>query len=402
MNKKRTLSALIYGFSKNFKILLLTGARQVGKTTLLQNCSKSNRKYVTLDTTSDLLLAKNDPNDFLLRYAPPVLIDEIQYAPEIFNYLKILADNSDKRGLVWMSGSQQFNMMKNVSESLAGRVAIMELFPFSIYEREDKAVLQKPFLPSNEIAGELKYKKTDETFEMIWQGAYPDVVGKEPICREAFYDAYIKTYIERDVRQLVNIGSEITFLTFLKVAAARTGQELNLANIAKDSDISPNTAKQWLSILQASGLVYLLRPYFKNTTKRLIKSPKLYFMDTGLAAYLSGWTTPQSLETGASAGAFFETFVISEVIKSYKHNALMPDIYYFRDNNGNEIDLLIHQDGKFYPIEIKKTATPMPADISAFKILGKFENLGQGALICLTEKVQPLSASANAISIWNI
>jgi predicted AAA+ superfamily ATPase len=304
MDKKRTIASFIEGLSENFKILLITGARQVGKTTMLQNCAEQNRKYVTLDTESDLLLAKKDPNEFLIKYAPPVFIDEIQYAPEIFSYLKISVDNSDKRGNIWITGSQVFNMMKGVTESLAGRVAIIELFPFSIYERENKSDLQKPFLPSNKSADCLGYKNTEDTFNIIWQGAFPDVINKDEIYRDTFYKSYVKTYIERDVRQIINITDELSFTTFLRVVAARTGLLLNIYDIAKDVGIASDTAKKWLSILQTSGLIYLLRPYFKNITKRLVKTPKLYFMDTGLAAYLAGWTTAKSLETGISAGAF--------------------------------------------------------------------------------------------------
>jgi predicted AAA+ superfamily ATPase len=212
----------------------------------------------------------------------------------------------------------------------------------------------------------------------------------------------MRTYLERDVRQLVNVGDEIAFMKFLKVIAARTAQELNLSDIAKDVDISTNTAKKWLSVLETSGLVFLLQPYFKNVTKRLIKTPKLYFMDTGLAAYLAGWTTPEALEEGASAGSFFETFAVSEIVKSYRHNGEFPQLYYFRDGKKNEIDLLCHQNGAYYPVEIKKTAQPKATDVGAFKIFSKIDNLGYGTLICLTDEPRPLTDGASAISIWDI
>ncbi|MDR0723738.1 MAG: ATP-binding protein [Endomicrobium sp.] len=402
MYKKRTLTKTLLEYSDSFKVILVTGFRQVGKTTFLKDSAKANRKYVSLDDPQDLLKAKTDPKGFLLTYSPPVIIDEIQYAPEIFKYIKILVDSYDKRGQIWLTGSQQFNMMQGVTESLAGRVVIMNMLGFSIYERFEKGDLQKPFLPTKNLTTKLKYKSPKETFSIIWKGSFPDIIEKNSKERTGFYDSYIKTYLERDVRQIVNVGDEIAFITFLKVIAARTGQELNLTDIAKDVSISVNTAKNWLSILQISGLVFLLQPYFKNVTKRFIKTPKLYFTDTGLASYLAGWTTPESLEVGISSGAFFETFVISEILKSYYHNGITPNFYYYRDSNNNEIDLLIHQDGKFYPIEIKKTSTPKEIDIKSFKVLSEIEEVAYGSLICLTDKPKPLNENVTAISIWDI
>jgi predicted AAA+ superfamily ATPase len=402
MYKERTLKAEIRRISGEFKTLLLTGPRQVGKTTLLKHAAEKGRKYVSLDNPADLHQAKTDPQGFLDIYAPPVIIDEIQYAPELFSYIKMLVDESDERGRIWMTGSQQYNMMEGVTESLAGRVIILDMQGFSIYERAGKGEAQKPFLPSANPLGLLPHKNTLNTFKTIWQGSFPDVINREPKSRKDFYDSYIRTYMERDIRRIVNIGNETSFFTFLKVTAARTGQELNLEDIARNVGIAPSTAKSWLSTLNASGLIYLLRPYFRNTTKRLTKRPKLYFMDTGLASYLAGWTTPESLEVGASAGCFFETFCISEIIKSWQHNDLNPDLYFFRDEKRHEIDLLIHQDGLFYPIEIKKHGTPSLQDIGAFKIFGNLEKLGYGCEICLTGKIQPLGREVQAISIWDI
>ncbi|GHT10589.1 ATPase [Bacteroidia bacterium] len=400
--KKRTLAEEILRLSKTFKVLLINGARQIGKTTLLKHAAEQGRKYVTLDNPADLLLAKTDPKGFLDTYAPPVVIDEIQYAPELFPYIKIMADNSKEKGLVWLTGSQQYNMMQGVTESLAGRVAIIDMLGFSIYETDGKADKQTPFLPSNPPKNILKNRNIAETFKIIWQGAFPAVINLDEKDRHNFYDSYIRTYIERDVRQIVNIGNEVAFITFLKVVAARTAQELNIEDIARNVGVSPTTARSWLSVLKTSGIVYLLQPYFKNITKRLTKTPKLYFLDTGLAAHLAGWTTPEALATGVSAGAFFETFVIAEILKSYWHNGETPQIYFFRDEKGNEIDLLIYRDGRYYPIEIKKHATPYFTDISAFKIFNKIEETVAGCEICLTSKVQPLAPNVMAMSVWNI
>lgn len=399
---ERTLSPDIIRISANDKTLLINGPRQIGKTTLLKHAAEPNRKYVTLDNKADLVLAKTDPKGFLETYAPPVIIDEVQYAEELFPDIKMLVDSSDVRGQIWMTGSQQYNMMKHVTESLAGRVIIIDMLGLSIYEREGLGLKQKPFLPSANPPAMLRHRNAIETFKIIWQGSYPDVIYRDEKSRKDFYDSYIRTYLERDVKQLINIGDEVTFLTFLKVAAARTGQILNMADIAKDIGVSQPTVKNWLSVLKASGIIYFLQPYYKNITKRLIKTPKMYFLDTGLAAYLAGWTTPEALESGISSGAFFETFVISEIIKSYWHNGEQVDLYFFRDEKDNEIDLLIFRDGKFYPIEIKKHATPKRDDISAFKIFEKIEQIGYGCEICLTPDIQPLSPTTNAISIWNI
>jgi len=400
--KIRTLSSYLLRISKKFKILLLDGPRQVGKTTLLKNTQDGNFKYVSLDNPQDLLKAKSDPKGFLEIYSPPCIIDEIQYAPELFPYIKMIADNTDKSGLYWLTGSQQYNLMQGITESLAGRVVITDMFGFSIYEREGKGDKQKPFLPSPEPARILKRRNSNDTFKVIWQGSFPDVVNADSEHWEAFYDSYIRTYIERDVRQIINIGNEVKFITFLKVAAARTGQELNLVNISGDVGIDPKTAEKWLSVLKTSGIVYLLQPYFRNITKRLTKHPKLFFTDTGLAAYLAGWTTPKALETGASAGAFFETFVITEILKSYYHNGKNPKVCFFRDSDKNEIDLLIYQDGKYYPIEIKKHGTPSSNDIRAFKIFAKNEAIGHGCEICLVPELQPLSADVMAMSVWDM
>jgi predicted AAA+ superfamily ATPase len=399
---ERTLSKEIASVSGNFKSILVSGPRQIGKTTLLKHIAEQERKYVTLDNPSDLLLAKTDPRGFLDTYNPPVIIDEIQYAPELFPYIKMLLDNSDQNGSIWMTGSQQYGMMKNVTESLAGRVAIIDMLGFSIYEREDSGMKQNPFLPASTPACILKRKNISDTFKIIWQGSMPDVIQKDEKGRRNFYDSYVRTYLERDVRQLINIGNEIDFITFLKVVAARTGQTLNIEDIARNVGISPSAAKNWLSVLKTSGVIYLLQPYFRNVTKRLTKTPKLYFLDTGLAVHLAGWTTSEALEIGASAGAFFETFVISEILKSYYHNGENASFYFFRDDKGNEIDLLIQKDGRYYPIEIKKHATPNFKDVSAFKIFSKIESPGYGCEICLTPEIQPLSPNANAISVWDM
>jgi predicted AAA+ superfamily ATPase len=397
--KNRTIENAVRSVSKNFKAVLVTGMRRVGKTTLLRRTE--DRRYVTLDNPKDLLFAKTEPELFLKTYRPPLLIDEIQYAPELFRYLKMQMDSAAAKGSVWLTGSQQYSLMQGVSESLAGRLAILNLFGFSIYERANQGLQQKPFLPAAQPASLLAKKSPQETCRLVWQGAYPEITAKDSETWNFFYSSYIKTYLERDVRQIGGVGNELTFMRFLSVAAARTGQELNLTDLARNADIAPNTAKQWLSILETSGIIYLLRPYYKNVTKRLVKRPKLYFTDTGLCAYLTE-STPESLASGPLSGAFFETFVIMEILKSYQHNGLFPALYYYRDSNQVEIDLLIKRNELFHPVEIKKTTNPQKSDIAAFARFAELEKTGYGSLICLTDQARPLTRRANAISIWDI
>jgi len=401
---ERTLTPDIPRASRNFKALLITGPRQVGKTTLLKHIAEKNRKIADLSNEADRDLAQKDPKGFLDIYSPPLFIDEIQYAPGLFSYIRMLVDKSLKNGQIWMTGSQQFELMENVSDSLAGRIAIIELQGLSIYERNSIGLSQKPFLPAARPAMQLKHKNTKNTFKIIWQGAFPEVINKNEKDRRYFYDSYIKTYIERDLRKIINVHDESTFRTFIKVAAARTSMELNMNDIAKDVGVAPNTIKNWMSILRTSGLIFLLHPFSRNVTKRLTKTPKLFFLDTGLAAHLAGWTTPESLEAGISAGAFFETFVIGEILKSYWHNGESPEVYFYRDSDGKEIDLLIFQNNNYYPVEIKKHSTPKLNDIAAFSTFGKIPgiNLGYGCEICLVPDLQPLSPKASAMSIWSI
>ena len=402
MYKPRTIEGKVARVSAAFKVLMLTGMRQVGKTTLLRKQASQKRHYVTLDNPKDLLLAKTEPDFFFQTYPPPVFIDEIQYAPELFPHIKMLVDASERNGSVWLTGSQQFLLMKGVSESLAGRMALLDLLGFSIYERDGLGELQKPFLPSPTPASALKHRDLRATFEIIWKGSFPGVIGLGNDEWATFFGSYVRTYLERDVRQLSKVGDELAFLRFLKVLAARTGQELNLADIARNVEVAPNTAKNWLSILETSGVVYLLQPYFNNPAKRLIKAPKLYFCDTGLCAFLAEWNTPQTLAAGAMSGAFFETFVVTEIIKSHWHSGKKPSLYFYRDNQQVEIDLLIAQDGTLHPVEIKKTGNPTREMVKNFDLRIPGQTMGYGSLICLTDKPRPLTAQANAISIWDI
>jgi hypothetical protein len=400
----RSLGYFFKRADKQFPVLLVTGARQVGKTTFVQNLRDEARTYVTLDDPTLRSLAKEDPALFLQRFRPPVLIDEFQYAPELLPYIKMAVDRSRKPGLFWLTGSQQFLVMKGVSESLAGRVGIVNLLGFSRRELLGKSEETEPFLPTPAAVtrrlkggGALSLKAL---YRAIWRGSYPAIAIDEGVDRDLFYSSYVQTYLQRDVRDLARVGDESAFLRFLRAAAARTGQMLNMADLARDADVAPNTAKNWLSILQASGIVYLLEPWHSNATKRLVKTPKLYFLDTGLCAYLTEWSSPETLEAGAMSGAVFETWAVAEIIKSYLHNGRQAPLYYYRDKDKVEIDLLIVLDGTFHPVEIKKSASPSKHDIRHFsrlKLLGR--RVGPGGLICLSETHLPLSDNATCVPV---
>lgn len=402
MIKERTLKTSLSRATKAFKVILLTGMRQVGKTTLLKSLAGKTREYVTLDDPAERELAKRDPKLFFQQHEPPLIIDEVQYAPELFPYIKMLVDASDKRGQILMTGSQQFVMMQNVTESLAGRVAIFDLMGLSIDERRGNGAKQTPFVPAPKFKTDKAPMPLPQVFECIWRGSFPEAVLGQPKRWATFYKSYLRTYVERDLRQLTKIGDELAFLRFMKIIAARTAQELNITEIARDAEISRITAQKWLSVLVASNIVILLQPYFGNISKRIVKSPKIYFADTGLCAYLCSWSSPKTLADGAMSGAFFETFVFTEIYKSHLHNGLAPFMYFLRDNNQVEIDLLIERDGKLHPIEIKKTANPtkaMTKSFDKFRAAG-IDNLGYGAVVCMTDAIRPLSENAVAFPVW--
>jgi uncharacterized protein len=399
----RTLAASVLRAGNQFPVLLVTGARQVGKTTLLRQVSGPERTYVTLDDPRLLILAKEDPLLFLQRFRPPLLIDEIQYAPELLPIIKMQVDEAGTNGMFWLTGSQQFHLMKGVTESLAGRVAVLNLMGFSRREMIDRAE-DGPFLPDPD-AVDKRLQATaafdlTELYRHIWRGAFPVIALNGAMDRDLFFSSYLQTYIQRDVRDLAKVGDEMAFLRFLRATAARTGQLVNLADLARDADVAPNTAKSWLSILQTSGIVWLLPPWHTNLTKRLVKTPKLYLLDTGLAAYLTEWSSPQTLEAGAMSGAILETWVVTELLKSYLHNGLAAPFYYFRDKDKREIDLLIIRDNIIHPLECKKSASPGKDDIRCFSRLARFGiPIGSGGVICLSPQTLPLTQAAWSIPI---
>lgn len=401
---KRTLGKEVLKLSTFFPVIFIGGPRQVGKTTLFENCESVPRTVVSLDTASVRELAKNDPKSFLDRYPAPVLIDEVQYAPELFPYIKAIVDKGKKGGQYWLTGSQHFHLMKNVTESLAGRVGILTLEGLSQDEKNGFPDVP-PFLPTPEYL-KLKAQTAIKTslpaiYHLIWKGSYPKLYNAEDAFWSVYYDSYIQTYLERDVRALTVVNNELDFLKFMRVLAARTGQELAYSNIADEVGISVPTVKSWLSILVTSGIIYLLQPYYQNITKRIIKSPKIHFMDMGLVCFLLGWNTPETLEAGAMSGNILESYVVSEIIKSYWHNAKRPNIYYYRDKDKREIDILLEENGFLYPIEIKKKSNPDKGDIKSFKVIESVlkQKRGNGAIICMADTHLPLTEQDNIVPI---
>ncbi len=405
---KRTLAKKLKEISKSFPVILLTGPRQVGKTTLFEICASQKMQYVTLDDLDVRDLAQNDPGLFIQTYKTPLIIDEVQYAPQLFSYIKIAVDRERKNGMYWLTGSQKFHLMKGVTESLAGRVAIVDLLGFSNAEIEARENT-KPFIPDvkwiNMARKNIKKpKQLDAIYKQIWRGSFPKVnVDKKELTRQIFYSSYIRTYLQRDVKDILKISDENAFYNFISAVAARTGNLLNYNDLARDVGIDNKTAKSWLSVLETSGLVYVLNSYHNNLSKRLVKTPKIYFLDTGLCAYLTKWTDAKSLQNGAMSGAILETYIFAEILKSYWHNGVEPNFYYYRDADQKEIDLVIETAETLYPIEFKKTATPSKNSSKNFLELKKFnKKIGHGVVICFVEKDISLSKDVTAIPVGYI
>ena len=398
---KRKLEDRVRYLSEHFPVVLVCGARQVGKTTLLKRIAETDKSinYVTLDYPKLRQLAKEDPELFLQQYSAPLIIDEIQYAPELLPFIKIKVDETDKMGRYYLTGSQMFNMMKNVSESLAGRIGILSMYSLSRAEIEGRDSI--PFNP--ETTGNIVSEDTvSEIFNKILKGGMPKIISDPDMSQEDYFGSYVQTYIERDIRDLISIKNENKFLRFISCVAARTSQEVNLADIAKDVDIDRKTADNWLSIMISSGIVVLLQPYSGNTIKRIVKRPKLYFMDTGLACYLSLWNNARTLELSAMSGAMFENYVISEIIKGYSNSGIdiKSRLAYYRDNNGKELDLIIMENGKLYPVEIKKSADPGKNSIKNFAVLDSLQGeAGNGAVLCMSRMTVPLDEKNKLVPI---
>lgn len=420
---KRAAEDTIVRVSKMFPVLLLTGPRQVGKTTLLQRLAEKQkeagieRKYVTLDDPDARYLAKRDPALFLQRYSPPVLIDEIQYATELFPYIKMSVDRSKRKGDFWLTGSQVFRLMENASESLAGRIGIVNLLGLS-----DAEIYQTPSEPFSTDSKRLmkrlsvtKPRGLNEIYQRIFRGSMPELYADKNVDWETYYRSYVDTYLQRDIRDLAQVADEMQFYNFMTIVAAHTSKPVVYEELASAAGISSPTAKKWLSILVSSHIIALVQPYHNNALKRVVKMPLLHFLDTGLAAYLLKWGNPEALEKGAMSGAIFESYVFSEIYKSYLNAGKEPPIFYYRDKDQKEIDLLIYQNGVLSPIEIKKAASPGKAAIKNFHVLDPastaktFDGLetlkveiGTGSVVCMAADLLPIDEKNWYVPVWLI
>jgi predicted AAA+ superfamily ATPase len=405
---------------------MLTGPRQAGKTTLLEKMANDDRadhidrKIVSLDNPTIRAFAKQEPGFFLQRYAPPILIDEVQYAPELFDYIKIYADKHKRCGDIWLTGSQTFHLMKEASDSLAGRVGVVRLLGLSNSEISGNHFPEFTVDPQELVrrAGIAAPMDIAQAFSRIFKGSMPRLYESNIVDRGQFYESYLETYISRDIRGLTQVADELSFLGFISIVAARTATNVNYEALANEAGISAPTAKQWLSILVSTGLIALIPPYSNNALKRVIKAPRMYFLDTGLCAYITRWSSAEVLEQGAMGSQFFETWVVSEIYKSYLHNGKRPPLYFYRDSNKKEIDLIIEQNGIANPIEIKKGSAPKDAARN-FTVLKPIEEepsaqdaflgtahlktaVGTGAVVCMPPDVIPIGKGNWYVPAWLI
>lgn len=403
---QRDLEDKILSLSREYSCILITGPRQVGKTTVLRQLMTPERSYVTLDDLEERSMAKNDPALFLQVHDIPIFIDEVQYAPELFSYIKIAIDNGAGPGSFWLTGSQAFRMMELAQESLAGRVALLHMPGLS--QHEIYGFGQN--IPFTVDLTALKKRKNIGTpvsmngiYERIWRGSLPGYVSGKFTDRNVFYSSYLQTYIDRDVSELVTLVDKLQFQDFIRAAACRAGQMLNVHDIAQDVGVSDDTAKRWLQVLEKSDIIFYLRPYSNNLLKRTIKTPKLYFFDTGLVAYLTRYSSPEILENGAINGAILENYVVSEIIKTYHNAAQDCLLWYYRDKSSNEIDMIIESDGQLHPLEIKRSVNPGSELIGAFSVLDKGSlPRGRGAIICMRPELSAVNADNYIVPVWMI
>ncbi len=403
---KRDLEEKIIAASKEYSCILITGARQVGKSTVLKQLMGDEREEVSLDDMVERKLAAKDPALFLQTHSTPILIDEVQYAPELFSYIKMAIDKGTAPGSFWLTGSQPFKLMELAQESLAGRIAIIHMPPLSQHEIYGTGKAEPFAIDMDKLKARAKTNAPadlNEIYNRIWNGSLPGHVSGKYTDRDLFYSSYIQTYIERDVKYIADIEDTVLFGDFIRSAACRAGQMLNVTDIAQDVGISNDTATRWLKILEKSDIIFFLRPYSNNLLKRTVKTPKMYFFDTGLVSYLTRYSSPEILANGAINGAILENYVVSEIIKTYHNNAKDCLIWYYRDSNSNEIDLVIESDGMLHPIEIKRTANPGTELVRPFKLLDKASvPRGKGAIICMRETLSAVDSDNYIVPIWMI
>ena len=396
---KRDLERKFLHMSEAFKAVMVVGARQVGKSTMLKHLAEGqNRAYVTMDDTQLRTFARSEPRLFLQTYRPPILIDEVQKAPELFEEIKIICDESDARGQFWLTGSQSKKLVKKAGDSLAGRLCILKMYSLSAREKlgihpEDELdfslpsmIARKSFFPKNTLP---------DTFDNIWRGGLPDVQEKDEEQLGEYFNSYIETYLMRDAVDDYGITDTEGFRKLLRACAAFAGQLVNFNDLGVSADISGATAKEWVKALQSMGVVFLLEPFASNELKRLTKTPKLYFCDTGFCAYLSSWTTRDVLMSGAASGHYYENHVIGELVRNYAYGKSKVNLNFFRDSKMKEIDLIVEDRGVLHPVEIKKTGAPDKSAVKAFDVLKNAgRKIGTGAVICMSDAVLPLGENS--------
>lgn len=403
---KRDMERLVLELTKEYSCILICGPRQVGKTTMLKNIMEENRTVVSLDDLEERKLAATDPAMFLTVHPAPILIDEVQYAPELFSYIKMAIDNGAPAGSYWLTGSQAFRLMTLAQESLAGRVAVLHLSGISQKEMYGNGKIT-PFEVSLQSIAERKENRqsadVNEIYQRIFNGSLPALLSGKFTNRNVYYSSYLQTYISRDVKDEIEGVNETQFLDFIRACACRTGQLLNVHSIASDVGVSDQTAKRWLEVLEKSDVIFYLHPYSNNLLKRTVKAPKLYFFDTGLVAYLTRHSSPEILLSGAINGAILENYIVTEIRKTYLNMGEECYLHYYRDKDAKEIDLIIEADGLLHPLEIKKTSSPNLAMTSNFSVLDKaLLPVGMGAVICLKETFTALDSKTLVIPVWTI
>ncbi len=406
---RREIEGAIDAMLAQGKVVLLTGARQVGKTTVLQRHLGDRYNYVTMEDPIACEQAKEDALLFFDVHALPLIIDEVQRAPELFSLVKLVVDQSSERGRIVLSGSQTYHLMKGVSESLAGRVRILEMSGLSLRELSGCLDGSRPYVPSKidlpvDAGASDRAMTNEKLWEVIHRGSMPELQDSA-VEWEPFYRDYVRAYLERDVRDLVNVRDEARFYNFMVACAARSGQLLNTSDIGKVVDADHKTVKSWVLALQASGIVRVLQPFWPNVDKRLSKMPKLYFMDTGLVCYLTRWTTAAQLRNGAAAGHMFETFVVSEVFKSHMNaGADLHDLWFYRDGRKHEIDLIVQEGRTIHPVEVKLGVQVRRDAVSNFRYLEDMEGyeVGFGHVVCQTTEPYSITSDVQAVPVWAI
>ena len=400
----RSLDRKFLKMSSAFKVVMVTGARQVGKSTMLKHLAQdTGRVFVSMDDADVRELAEADPKLFFQMYQPPILIDEVQKAPALFEQIKILCDGSDERGRFWLTGSQSKKLMKRAGDTLAGRICILRLFSLSSKElegRPDDIPEDYTFSSMRQRSRNCPENNIQDIYARIWEGGMPDMVSMDAELRREYWNSYIDSYLMRDAVDDNGIQNTEGFRKLLRACAAFAGELVNYNDLGNTAGVSAVTAKEWVRILQSMGIIFLLEPYFNNELKRMVKTPKLYFCDTGLCAFLSAWTSRDTLMNGAASGHYLENYVVSEMLRNSNYAEKKVNLNFYRDTNQKEIDLLMEMDGKLHPFEIKRAASPDRKAIKAFSLLGKCgKELGAGGIICMAAKPFPIDAANSMIPV---